>query len=99
MTKMIFGTVVAVEIVSGAIGIAAGAWTYNAVRTAQASIFTPAEARLPGANDAPAIESGNDPQARPRNSHIGNPPCQTDRAGCGCLNRFSASLSGVLCRG
>jgi transposase len=21
------------------------------------------------------------------------------RAGCGCLNRFSASLSGVLCRG
>src|SRR5262245_10301262 len=30
------------------------------------------EQRLPGANDAPAIESGNNPQARPRNSHIGN---------------------------
>ena len=38
--------VVAVGIVSGVIGCLAGGWTYNAVRTAQASIFTPAEASV-----------------------------------------------------
>ena len=46
MTKMILGTVVAVGIVSGVIGCVAGGWTCNAVRTAQASIFTPAEASV-----------------------------------------------------
>jgi hypothetical protein len=43
MTKMIFGAVVAVGIVSGAV---AGAWSYNAVRTTQATVFTPAEAAV-----------------------------------------------------
>jgi hypothetical protein len=46
MTKMIFGAVVAVGIVSGAIGAVAGAWSYNAVRTTQATVFTPAEAAV-----------------------------------------------------
>jgi hypothetical protein len=46
MTKMIFSTVVAVGIVSGAIGAIAGAWSYNAVRTTQATMFTPAGASV-----------------------------------------------------
>jgi hypothetical protein len=46
ITKMIFSTVVAVGMVSGASGGIAGAWSYNAVRTTQATVFTPAEASV-----------------------------------------------------
>ena len=42
MTKMIFGTVVAVGIMSGAIA----AWHHSALRTAEAGLTSPAEASV-----------------------------------------------------